>query len=159
MPQERPVGVAMADKRTDAQDRLIDRTLALLQNAMTGEPPKTTVPPVQFTRAAEETNPTSPSEPPVYEERTASLIDHALSLVENIAVAEPKPVEAALLSSQQPVVKQPSPKERLDMERADIRKRVATFKANQQRFQREREEYYAMTMAKARATQWTPQTR
>jgi hypothetical protein len=42
------------------------------------------------------------------------------------------------------------------MERADIQKRIATFKANQQRFQREREEYYATTMARARATQWTP---
>jgi hypothetical protein len=159
MPQEGPVGVAMVEKRTDAQDRLIDQTLAFLQNAMTDELPKTPVPPVQFTRAAEETNPTPPSEPPVHEERMTSLIDHALSLVENIAVAEPKTVEAALVASQQPVVEQLSPKERLDMERADIRKRVATFKANQQRFQRYREEYYAMTMAKARATQWTPQTR
>jgi len=41
------------------------------------------------------------------------------------------------------------------MERAEIRTRVATFKANQQRFQRKREEYYATTMAKARATPWT----
>jgi hypothetical protein len=80
-------------------------------------------------------------------------------MVEMVAVAEPKPVEVAPPSSQQPLVKQPAPKERLDMERAEIRTRVATFKANQQRFQREREEYYATTMAKARATQWTPPKR
>jgi hypothetical protein len=92
-----------------------------------------------------------PTEPPVQGERTASL-----SMVEMVAVAKPKPVEVAPPSSQQPLVKQPTPKERLDMERAEIRTRVATFKANQQRFQREREEYYATTMAKARATQWTP---
>ena len=31
-----------------------------------------------------------------------------------------------------------------------MRKRVETFKANQQRFQQEREEYYEATMAKVR---------
>jgi chorismate mutase len=44
------------------------------------------------------------------------------------------------------------------VERAAILRRVANFKANQQRFHREREEYFAGTMAKARANQWTPQT-
>src|SRR5258705_274454 len=78
-----------------------------------------------------------PPEPPVQEERTASLIGQKPSMVEIVAVAEPKPVEAAPPIPQQPIVKQPTPKERLDMERAEIRTRVATFKANQQRFQRE----------------------
>src|ERR1700694_2006859 len=40
------------------------------------------------------------------------------------------------------------------MERAAIQRRVMNFKAHQDRFQRERAEYYATTMAKARATQW-----
>jgi LPS O-antigen subunit length determinant protein (WzzB/FepE family) len=44
--------------------------------------------------------------------------------------------------------------EKPDMERAAIQRRVMNFKAHQDRFQREREEYYATTMAKARATQW-----
>jgi hypothetical protein len=41
------------------------------------------------------------------------------------------------------------------MERAVIQKRVADFAANQKKFQQEREEYYAKTMADARETQWT----
>jgi hypothetical protein len=53
--------------------------------------------------------------------------------------------------SRQPLMKQFSPKERLDMDRADILRRVAIFKEHQQRFQREREEYYATTMAKMQA--------
>jgi hypothetical protein len=61
---------------------------------------------------------------------------------------------------QNPVVAEvPAPKDKLDMERTAILRRVANFKANQQRFQREREEYFQNTMAKARATQWTPESR
>ena len=37
------------------------------------------------------------------------------------------------------------------MQRADMRERVEMFKATQDRFKREREEYYAATMAKVRA--------
>jgi hypothetical protein len=37
-----------------------------------------------------------------------------------------------------------------DLERAAILRRVANFKAHQQRFQREREDYFQKTMAKAR---------
>jgi hypothetical protein len=91
-----------------------------------------------------------PTQPPVQVERT---VCQTPSLIENAAVHEAKAAEAAPLSSQQPLVKQLTSKERLDMERADIQKRIAIFKANQQRFQREREEYYATTMAKARAAQ------
>jgi hypothetical protein len=184
------IGVVMVKTPTSNQDRLIDQTLSLLKNAMAET--KTVLPAVQFRRPAEPKDVVA-SEPPVQELRTGSLISHALSLVENVAVAEStavevessslqqpvakqtaslidrnpsmvetvavadaKPFEVAPPSSQQPLLKQPTSKERLDMERADIQKRIATFKANQQRFQREREEYYATTMAKARATQWTP---
>ena len=48
-----------------------------------------------------------------------------------------------------------TPKDRLDGERDVIQRRVADFKANQKRFQKDREEYFARTMANARATQWT----
>jgi len=39
-----------------------------------------------------------------------------------------------------------------------IQRRVANFKANQKKFQKEREEYYARTMSAARATQRTPRS-
>jgi hypothetical protein len=51
-----------------------------------------------------------------------------------------------------------TPKDRLDRERDVIQKRVANFKANQKKFQKDREEYYTRTMATARA-QWISQSR
>jgi outer membrane murein-binding lipoprotein Lpp len=44
--------------------------------------------------------------------------------------------------------------ERLALEREEIAARVANFKATQEKFQREREEYYAATMEAARAVRW-----
>ena len=55
----------------------------------------------------------------------------------------PKPTEVAMLGG----------------ERELIKRRLANFKALQKKFQQEREEHYARTMADARATQWTPKTR
>jgi hypothetical protein len=49
----------------------------------------------------------------------------------------------------------PPPKDRLDREGDVIKRRVANFKANQKKFQQDREEYYTRTMANARATQWS----
>jgi hypothetical protein len=46
--------------------------------------------------------------------------------------------------------------DKLDTEGSVIRKRLANFKAHQERFQREREDYFQKTMAKARTHQWTP---
>ena len=54
--------------------------------------------------------------------------------------------------------KVPPPIDKLDRESEVIQKRVANFKANQKKFQKEREEYYARTMSAARATQWTPRS-
>jgi hypothetical protein len=136
---------------------LIDHARFLVENVAVAEPKEPETPsPMQQPVAKQTSKDVLPSEPPVQEGRAASLIDHALSMVEIVGVPKLTAAEAASPSFQQPVVKQPSPKERLDMERTEIRKRVATFKANQQRFQREREEYYATTMAKARATQRNP---
>ena len=42
--------------------------------------------------------------------------------------------------------------ERLARERAEIVARVASFKATQQRFERERDEYFAATLREACAT-------
>src|SRR4051812_43365720 len=100
------------------------------------------------------------------QEQAASLIAQALSLVNSVADPEPTPVKVASLSSfpepakageeipvspQNSNAKTLSAEERLDMERANMRNRMKTFKANQQRFQREREEYYEATMAKVRS--------
>jgi hypothetical protein len=44
--------------------------------------------------------------------------------------------------------------DRLALEREEISARVASFKATQEKFQREREEYYTATMEAARAVRW-----
>jgi hypothetical protein len=155
IPQERPVDDAMMEKRISDQELLIDETLVFLQNAVTGEQSKATVPPVQFPRAVDP-NGILPPERTVQEEQRDPLIDQTLSTVEIVAVVNPKAVEAASPPLQRPVALRLPPKDKLDMERAVILRRLATFKANQERFQREREEYYVATMAKVRAIQWTP---
>ena len=58
----------------------------------------------------------------------------------------PKQVEPPkTFAPQQPA----KPKDKL-LEREEIRKRLEEFKATQNRFQREREEYYKATMTKVR---------
>jgi hypothetical protein len=57
----------------------------------------------------------------------------------------PEPMQLPMTAEVSP------PKDRLDRERDAIQKRVANFKANQKKFQRDREEYYTRTMATARA--------
>jgi hypothetical protein len=57
--------------------------------------------------------------------------------------------ESAASLPAQPPVGQLSPEDRLDIELADIRRRVALFKEHQQRFRRDREEYYAATIARS----------
>jgi hypothetical protein len=60
--------------------------------------------------------------------KKTALIARTLSMGESVAFAESKPDEVSPPSSQQPLVKQLTSKEHLDMERADLRNRVATFK-------------------------------
>ena len=96
----------------------------------------------------------------VKEGQTISLIAEALLMVKGVSTAESKPVEAVQRpakpnevipsSSQKPAAKELAAEERLAIERAAMRKRVETFKAKQQCFQREREEYYEAIMAKVR---------
>ena len=45
-------------------------------------------------------------------------------------------------------------RKRLAREREEIAARVAVFKATQEKFQRDREEYYEATMQAARAVRW-----
>jgi hypothetical protein len=141
-----PAELSVQQEQTDS---LIDQTLSLVETVTELEEPEETPSPMQQPVAKQLPSDVQLTEPA----RNASLINQTLSLVKNVAVPEPKPIEVAPPSSQPPRAKQLTPKERLDMERADIQKRVATFKANQQRFQKEREEYYITTMAKARAPQ------
>jgi hypothetical protein len=99
------------------------------------------------------------------EEQAVSLIAEALSMVKSISAAEPVrdavapqslqpptrlPSEGPATPSRAALAEELTPEERLAMQRAEIRERVEMFKANQERFAREREEYYAATMAKVR---------
>jgi hypothetical protein len=77
-----------------------------------------------------------------------SPIGHAHSTAAEAAPTAPKTEFAASLA-QQPAIGQLSAKEQLDIDLADIRRRVAIFKEQQQRSQREREEYHAATTARA----------
>ena len=52
--------------------------------------------------------------------------------------------------SQESIATNLTPEQRLNIDRAGMRKRVESFKANQKRFQREREEYCNATMEKVR---------
>jgi hypothetical protein len=96
------------------------------------------------------------------------LLEEALAFAQSVAANAPRmaltqahqPNAAQLVASlaQRPVaVTEPAPKETPDMERTAILRQVANFKAHQQRFQREREDYFQKTMAKARSDQWIPQ--
>ena len=91
------------------------------------------------------------------------LIEETLAFVQGVAADAPKTIDLpkpVVPSVPRPFVAEvPTTKSRLDMERAVIQRRVGNFKANQEKFQQEREEYYAKTMADARATQWTPRSR
>ena len=80
------------------------------------------------------------------------LIEEALAFVQEVATLKsilievPKQIEPPKAIE---VVQIAKPKDKL-FEREEIRRRLADFKATQNRFQREREEYYKTTMAKVR---------
>jgi hypothetical protein len=125
---------------------LIDQALSLVEDVAAREPNEPETPSnMQQPIAKQTSTDVLPAEP---QEQNASLIDQTLWAAKNVTVPKTNPVEVAPHSPQQPLAKELTSKERLDMQRAEIQKRVATFKANQQRFQQEREKYYAMTLAK-----------
>jgi hypothetical protein len=93
------------------------------------------------------------------------LLEEALAFAESVAantqkialtpVHQPDAAKDCGLSAQRPVaVTEPAPTDTPDMERIAILRQVANFKAHQQRFQREREDYFQNTMAQARSDQW-----
>jgi hypothetical protein len=88
------------------------------------------------------------------------LIEETLAFSQRVAadtkVAAPEAKEPATSAQKPAVTKDLAPNQKLEMERTVIQRRVMNFKAHQERFQREREEYAATTMAKARATRWKP---
>ena len=80
------------------------------------------------------------------------LIEETLAFVQEVATLKPSQIE--IPKQIEPpkaieVVQIAKPKDKL-FEREEIRRRLADFKATQNRFQREREEYYKTTMAKVR---------
>jgi hypothetical protein len=78
------------------------------------------------------------------------LVQETLAFAQRLAAGRPARIEA--LPQDEParaVEPVPKPYDKL-FEREEIRQRLAGFKATQHKFQREREEYYRMTMAKVR---------
>jgi hypothetical protein len=94
------------------------------------------------------------------------LVEEALAFAQAVAARAPK---IALTPIHQPdaaqgmassagrslALAEPAPTDTLDRERIVIQRRLASFKAHQERFEREREEYFRKTLAKARANQRT----
>ncbi len=76
----------------------------------------------------------------------AGLIGETLSLLRTVEPNAPL--------ARQSQAQLPQAESSLDMQRADLRRRVEAFKATQLRFQREREEYCAAALAAAQAGHW-----
>jgi len=100
---EPPPAPPVQEERTAS---LINQTLSMVavavsESTVTEAPPASLQQPV----AKQTSKEVVPTEPPVQEERKASLIAQALSMVKSVATAEPKPVEVAPPSFQQPVAK------------------------------------------------------
>jgi len=130
------------------RDLLIAQTLAFVQS-VSGKAP-----------TAETTITASVALLPVEASEPAALPDIALPLAE-APLAAPPPREASReetreASTEMPrQISSPAPIARLDLHedfQSEIRARVAHFRANQERFNREREAYGSATMAKVRAS-------
>jgi hypothetical protein len=96
------------------------------------------------------------------------LIEEALAFAQDIAANTPRravmpvhPPDVAPeipLSVQRPfAIAEQALTDMLHRERIVIQRRLANFKAHQERFQREREDYFQKTLANARTNQWIPQ--
>jgi hypothetical protein len=97
------------------------------------------------------------------------LIEEALAFAQAIAANAPTAVvrehpsdsEQSIASSagRTFAIAEPVPTNTPEGERIVIQRRLANFKAHQERFEREREEYFQKTLAKARANQRTQPTK
>jgi hypothetical protein len=74
-------------------------------------------------------------------------------------VPQPNAAQDVASSAQRPLaLAELAPTDTPEGERIVIQRRLANFKAHQERFEREREDYFQETLGKARANQWTPQS-
>jgi len=136
----------------EQQESAIHETLSMVAIVIS-ETPVPEIPPASLHLPVAQRNVSNEIE----EHQTVALVAETLSMVKT--VSEPNRIEVEQQSLQQPAspgaqesnAKEATAEERLAVQRADIRKRMETFKANQERFKQEREEYYAATMAKVRA--------
>ncbi len=81
------------------------------------------------------------------------LVEEALAFVQGVATNKPARIETPTQVEPPKTVavwQVAKPRDKL-FEREEMLQRVADFKANQHKFQREREEYYELTMAKVRS--------
>jgi hypothetical protein len=148
--REKPVGDARSDPK-------VEQTLSMSAIVTDDEPKgvESDLPPSFRKAEAALLSLRPPSDKPASKDALdleRLIQEEPLSVIGHPTAVEEAPAALSTeTSSPQPLMKQLSPKERLDMDRADILRRVAIFKEHQQRFQREREEYYATTMAKIQA--------
>ncbi len=86
------------------------------------------------------------------------LIEQTLAFVEGVAAARPARAEPASKPepSKPPEMPKPVVAGSMASERAEIERRVANFKAHQQKFQREREEHYRAVFSKTRSGPGNP---
>jgi hypothetical protein len=80
------------------------------------------------------------------------LVEETLAFVQGVATNKPARIETPTQIEQPkaPAVWQAAKPRGKLFEREEIQQRVADFRANQHKFQREREEYYRLTMARVR---------
>jgi hypothetical protein len=124
----------------EERDALIAQTLAFVQS-VTGKP-------ADFSQLA----PAAPAEPPLLEQSTEAAATAAVrESGPELATANPAAVSPNSITGH-PFTSIAS---QLGLQRdmqAEIRARVASFRANQERFNRERQEYFSTTLARLRAS-------
>jgi hypothetical protein len=129
------------------RDLLLDQTLALVKAAIDHDA-------VSSSTARARLNPMLSNE--IAAEKIARterdpLVEDILSLIEQVSHDSPKANGTAWEAERLKITDDIS---RMASEPNTLRSRVNDFKETQQRFHREREEYSATTIAKARGTQW-----
>jgi len=147
------------------RDLLIAQTMAFVQS-VTGKPPEAPKPPDAIRTPEAVAAPAAPlavetfeSVPPAalpLPEIALPVIPPSAAMPAPAAEVEPRVVQAPVI---EPVaapreISSPAPFTRLDLRgdfQSEIRARVASFRAHQERFSREREAYCAATMAKVHA--------
>src|SRR5215471_11541594 len=124
-------GGVMSWKRE--RDALIAQTLAFVQS-VTGKREEPSKSPVEPRQARPE--PEIKTRPPVQSKPNPAIAETAKSLEPPHSMAPRAPLPRPIVPS--------------EMAR-EIRERIASFRAHQERFNREREEYFAATLARLRA--------